>query len=149
MAASLARVWLKEPLDAAVLAASAVAFAGVAVMFAGSLSRGLATGDLLAVLMTLGLAGSIVLVRYWQEVSMMPAVLVAILLAAGLRIEAGPLDRRAFHPRRRQLARKVGLFPARRGRRAEATVRRDPAPDRSAAAALTTAPGMSIARNDR
>ena len=50
---------------------------------------------------------------------------------------------------------KIGARIVRHGRYvvfqlAEAgTVRRDPAPDRSAAAALTTAPGMSIARNDR
>ena len=57
--------------------------------------------------------------------------------------EAGQ-DRRTDRP-----ARPLRGVPARRGRRAAGTVRRDPAPDRAAAATLTTAPGMSIARNDR
>ena len=39
--------------------------------------------------------------------------------------------------------------PAGRGGGAARAVRRDPAPDRPAAAAVAAAPGMSIARNDR
>lgn len=57
--------------------------------------------------------------------------------------EAGQ-DRRTHRP-----ARPLRSVPARRGRRAAGTVRRDPAPDRAAAATVAAAPGMSIVSNDR
>ena len=57
--------------------------------------------------------------------------------------EAGQ-DRRPDRP-----PRPLRRLPARRGGGAAGAVRRDPAPDRPAAAALAAAPGMSIARNDR
>ena len=81
VAAFLGRVWLKEPVDMAVLVASGTAFLGVAIMVVGSIGRGSIDGDLFAMLMTLGYALMIVMMRRWQHVSMMPAVLVGALLA--------------------------------------------------------------------
>src|SRR5689334_11249834 len=81
VAAFLGRVWLKERLDAAVLAASALAFADVTIMVAGSYGHGSVAGDLLAIVMTAALGLLIVLMRRWKQVSMLPAVLVAFLLA--------------------------------------------------------------------
>lgn len=81
VAAFLGRAWLKEPVDMAVLVASGIAFLGVTIMLVGSIGHGSIAGDLFAMLMTLGYALMIVLMRRWQQVSMMPAVLVATMLA--------------------------------------------------------------------
>jgi drug/metabolite transporter (DMT)-like permease len=75
------RVWLKEPAGAAVLVASTGAFLGVAIMVVGSLGDGSIEDDLLAFVMTACLALAIVLMRRWQQVSMLLAILVAIVLA--------------------------------------------------------------------
>jgi drug/metabolite transporter (DMT)-like permease len=50
-------------------------------MGVGSIGRGSIDGDLLAMLMTVSYALVIVLMRRWQHVSMMPAVLLATMLA--------------------------------------------------------------------
>ena len=81
VAAFLGRVWLKEPVDMAVLVASGIAFLGVAIMVVGSIGHGSIDGDLFAMLMTLGYALMIVMIRRWQHISMVPAVLVGTMLA--------------------------------------------------------------------
>ncbi len=83
VAAFLGRVWLKERLDAAGLVASGLAVVGVTVMVAGSYGHGSVAGDLLAMVATVALGLLIVLMRRWKHVSMLPAVLVAFLLAVG------------------------------------------------------------------
>ena len=65
----------------AVLVASGIAFLGVAIMVVGSIGHGSIDGDLFAMLMTLGYALMIVMMRRWQHISMMPAVLVGTMLA--------------------------------------------------------------------
>ena len=90
VAAFLGRVWLKEPVDMAVLVASGIAFLGVAIMVVGSIGRGSIDGDLFAMLMTLGFALMIVMMRRWRHVSMMPAVLVGTMLAV---LASAPLAR--------------------------------------------------------
>lgn len=81
VAAFLGRVWLKEKVDMAVLVASGIAFLGVAIMVVGSIGHGSIDGDLFAMLMTVGYALMIVMMRRWQHVSMMPAVLLTAMLA--------------------------------------------------------------------
>ena len=90
VAALLGRAWLKESVDTAVLVASGTAFLGVGIMVAGSIGHGSIAGDLLALLMTLGYALMIVLMRRWRHVSMIPAVLVATVLAV---LASAPLAR--------------------------------------------------------
>lgn len=93
VAALLGWAWLKERLDLPVLVACTLAFAGVVVMVAGSLGDGSAVGAFLSILMTVAVGLAIVLVRRWRQVSMMPAVLVAFLLAAGASLPlATPLS---------------------------------------------------------
>ena len=81
VAAFLGRVWLKERLDAAVLVTSGLAFVGVTIMVAGAYGHGSVAGDLLAIVMTAALGLLIALLRRWKHVSMLPAVVVAFLLA--------------------------------------------------------------------
>lgn len=81
VAAFLGRIWLNERVDMAVLVASGIAFLGVAIMVVGSFGQGSIDGDLFAMLMTLGYALMIVMMRRWQHVSMMPAVLVTTMFA--------------------------------------------------------------------
>lgn len=81
VAALLGWAWLKERLDLPVLAACTAAFAGVAVMVAGSIGDGSSLGALLSIMMTVAVGLAIVLMPRWRQVSMLPAVLVAFLLA--------------------------------------------------------------------
>ena len=81
VAALLGWAWLKERLDLPVLAACTAAFLGVAVMVAGSFGDGSSLGALLSIVMTVAVGLAIVLMRRWRQVSMLPAVLVAFLLA--------------------------------------------------------------------
>jgi drug/metabolite transporter (DMT)-like permease len=90
VAAFLGRIWLKEPVQKSVLVASGIAFLGVGIMIVGSIGRGSIRGDLLAMLMTLGFALAIVVMRRWRHVSMMPAVLLATVIAVLL---SAPLAR--------------------------------------------------------
>ena len=72
------------------------------------------------------------------------------LAAGGRALVADDAAREAGEDRRPDRApRPLRRLPAGRGGGAAGAVRRDPAPDRPAAATVAAAPGMSIASNDR
>lgn len=80
VAALLAWLLMREPITPATLVASAVALLGVVVMVGGAWRSGSIAGMLLALLMSIGFAVVMVVMRRYRHVSMMPANLVAILL---------------------------------------------------------------------
>jgi drug/metabolite transporter (DMT)-like permease len=73
LAALIAWIWTRERQTRTTLVASALALAGVVVMFGAALSMGQALGDLLALVMTLLMASMMVIIRQNQQVSMLPA----------------------------------------------------------------------------
>jgi drug/metabolite transporter (DMT)-like permease len=101
VAALLARLWLRERASPLTLAASLLAFAGVALTVAGGDdgrgSRSL-EGDLLAFVMTVALAAMTVALRRFRDVPMLPTAFLSNLLGAlvGLAFAApaaaGPRD---------------------------------------------------------
>ena len=79
IAAAIAWLWLREKASGATLVASAVALFGVAIIMSGSLGSVNLTGDLLALLMTAGMALLIVLIRRYPDSPMVPAACVSAL----------------------------------------------------------------------
>ena len=80
-AAGLAWIWLKELPSRTVVIASAVAFAGVFLIFASSLGRVALRGDALALFMTLMMAGTMVVYRaHPQTTAALPAALSSVVL---------------------------------------------------------------------
>jgi drug/metabolite transporter (DMT)-like permease len=78
----LARLFIGERGHWTTLAASLVALVGIAVMFNPTVSTGHLTGNLLAVAMTLCLAGMLVMLRGNRNVSMLPATGLSAFLCA-------------------------------------------------------------------
>ncbi len=72
--AAVAYIFIGEKPSRATLAASVVALVGVGVMLWGAPIGGSMTGQLLAVLMTLGMAGFTTIMRHHREVPMLPAM---------------------------------------------------------------------------
>ena len=75
--AAVAYVFIGERPSRATLAASIVALIGVGVMLWGSPMGGSMTGQLLAVLMTLGMASFTTIMRHHRDVPMLPAMAAA------------------------------------------------------------------------
>ncbi len=99
IAAAIAWLAFRDPASPRTLLAGFVALAGVTLTVAGTTpGRGL-TGDLLALLMTIGLATFTVLLRHHRDVSMLPAAaasgwigaLLALPFASGLAVGAHQL----------------------------------------------------------
>ncbi len=85
IAALLAWAAFGERVRGPTWAAIAVVLVGIFVMFSDSLTRPDSfMGDLLSVWMVLGFSGSVVIVRRYAEVRMVPAVCLGTMLAAGL-----------------------------------------------------------------
>lgn len=91
-AAGVAWLWLRERTSRAVVIASTAALTGVVVMVSGSTGGGPAslTGDGLAILMTLGMAVMMVMIRRYPGAPMVLAAAVssALLLIVGLMVGA-------------------------------------------------------------
>jgi drug/metabolite transporter (DMT)-like permease len=80
-AAGLAWLWLRELPSRTVVIASSVAFAGVGLIFASSLGTVALRGDLLALFMTLMMAGTMVVYRaYPTTTAALPAALSSVVL---------------------------------------------------------------------
>jgi drug/metabolite transporter (DMT)-like permease len=82
VAGTLAWVWLRETLTPRTLAASALAFLGVLITLAGSSWEGGLTGDLLALVMTLAMALTMVTLRRYRDVPSLPVACVSNILTA-------------------------------------------------------------------
>ncbi len=92
-AAAIAWVWMREKPTRAVLSASAAAFVGVLVIFGGSLDSVKLRGDLLALWMTIGMAGYLCIYRrYPGTPAAGPAVLLSLLLVPVAWIVGDPLS---------------------------------------------------------
>jgi drug/metabolite transporter (DMT)-like permease len=104
VAAGLAWVLFRETASARTLIASLVALAGVAITVGGSPRLSGLTGDLLALLMTLGLATFTVILRHHRNASMVPAAaasawiggLIALPFASTLTVSAHQLTNLAL-----------------------------------------------------
>jgi len=93
VAASIAWLWMRERPARTVLVASLVAFAGVLIIVGGSLHSVNLKGDLLAVWMTLGMAGYLCIYRrYPHTPAAGPAVLLSLLLVPVACIMGDPLS---------------------------------------------------------
>ncbi len=91
-AAAIAWVWMREKPTRTVLAASAAAFAGVLIIVAGSLDSVNLRGDILALWMTLGMAGYLCIYRRYPDTPAAgPAVLLSLLLMPVALIAGNPL----------------------------------------------------------
>ncbi len=82
--ASIGFLWRGERETWVTLAASAVAFGGIAVMFGGAASLGHVEGDLLALAMTVVIALMMVLIRHHRHVPMLPAASLSAFASAVL-----------------------------------------------------------------
>lgn len=92
-AAAIAWVWMREKPTRTILAASAVAFLGVVAIFGGSLDSLNLRGDLLALWMTIGMAGYLCIYRRYPETPAAgPAVLLSLLLVPVAWIMGDPLS---------------------------------------------------------
>lgn len=92
-AAVIAWIWMREKPTRTVLSASAAAFVGVAVIFGGSLDSVNLRGDLLALWMTIGMAGYLCIYRrYPNTPAAGPAVLLSLLLVPIAWIVGNPLS---------------------------------------------------------
>lgn len=83
VAAVLARVVIKEPLDAATLLASVAGFAGIAVMMLGGASAGGTIGNLLAVAVVFTYAVIVLIVRRAPDMDILPLITMTV-LASGI-----------------------------------------------------------------
>jgi len=98
LAAALAWVWLRERVLSSTLAASLLAFLGVAVTVAGSRGPSSRLGDLLSLVMTLAIAAMMVAMRRFRAVPMLPTACLANLLGTLVALPlaeplaAGPRD---------------------------------------------------------
>lgn len=92
VAAALAWLFLGERPNRAVLAASAAAFVGVAIVVSGSFGGGSLMGDFLALVMTAMMAGVFVVYRRWPDTTAaMPAIAASLVLAIYAIIVGEPL----------------------------------------------------------
>jgi len=93
LAAILAWVCLRERPTSRTIIASGATLAGVLIIFGGSIGSTSLTGDLLALWMTLTLAGSMVVYRRWPETPAgVPSALSSIVLLPVALLVAAPLD---------------------------------------------------------
>ncbi len=92
-AAAIAWLWMREAPTRPVLLASAIAFSGVLIIVGGSLHSVNLKGDLLALWMTLGMAGYLCIYRrYPNTPAAGPAVLLSLLLVPVACIAGDPLS---------------------------------------------------------
>ncbi|MBY8978209.1 EamA family transporter [Rhodobacteraceae bacterium NNCM2] len=93
LAAGLAWIALRERPAGAVIAASLAAFAGVGLIVSGSTGGGSLWGDMLALWMTLMMAGTMVVFRRWpQTPAALPAALSCLLLLPPAMMFAEPFE---------------------------------------------------------
>jgi drug/metabolite transporter (DMT)-like permease len=93
VAAAIAWVWMREKPTRSVLVASAAAFSGVLIIVGGSLDSVNLGGDLLALWMTLGMAGYMCIYRrYPHTPAAGPAVLLSLFLVPVSWIAGDPLS---------------------------------------------------------
>lgn len=93
VAAAIAWLWMREKPTPAILAASVAAFSGVLIIVGGSLDNLNLTGDLLALWMTLGMAGYLCIYRrYPNTPAAGPAVLLSLLLVPVSWLAGDPLS---------------------------------------------------------
>jgi len=91
--AAIAWLWMRESPTRSVLLASAIAFSGVLIIVGGSLDSVNLKGDLLALWMTLGMAGYLCIYRrYPNTPAAGPAVLLSLLLVPVACIIGNPLS---------------------------------------------------------
>ncbi len=91
-ATAIAWIWIREKPALPVLLASLAAFAGVLIIVGGSLGSINLRGDLLALLMTVGMAGFLCIYRrYPQTPAAGPAVLSSLLLVPMVLLSGDPL----------------------------------------------------------
>ena len=76
-AAVFTRLFLAEPVPPRTWVAITTGFAGIALLFGGSLSRGSVLGDLLALVTAILMASNFVIIRAHSRVSMLPAVVLS------------------------------------------------------------------------
>lgn len=86
VSALLARILLGERLTRRTLLAIAVAFAGIALMFGDELGRGHELGNALALMVAICFGGNVVLLRYYRHTDMVPVMMLAGLISAGLTL---------------------------------------------------------------
>lgn len=86
VAAIVARITLGERLSRRTLLAIAIAFAGIAVMFNDELGGGSGLGNALALMVAVCFGGNIVLLRRYRDIDMVPVMLLAGMVSAGLTL---------------------------------------------------------------
>jgi drug/metabolite transporter (DMT)-like permease len=74
-AAVFTRIFLKEKVPLRTWMAAIAGFGGIAILFSGSLGGGALFGDLLALVTACFMAGNFVLIRRFEKISMIPAVI--------------------------------------------------------------------------
>jgi drug/metabolite transporter (DMT)-like permease len=93
VAAAIAWLWMREKPTPAILAASGAAFLGVLIIVGGSLDSVNLVGDLLALWMTLGMAGYLCIYRrYPNTPAAGPAVLLSLFLVPISWVAGDPLS---------------------------------------------------------
>jgi drug/metabolite transporter (DMT)-like permease len=93
VAAAIAWLWMREKPTPAVLVASLAAFSGVVIIVGGSLHSINLRGDLLALWMTIGMAGYLCIYRrYPNTPAAGPAVLLSLLLVPSGLLLSSPLS---------------------------------------------------------
>ena len=87
----LTRLVLRAPIPRHSLVVMPFAFGGVAVAVAGSLDAGIRSGDLIALLASLGMAANFTIIRAHSHIDMVPAVAVGSVMGfAGLAVAGTP-----------------------------------------------------------
>jgi drug/metabolite transporter (DMT)-like permease len=93
LTAAIGWLWRGEPESRTTLAASAVAIVGVALMFYAAISSNHLAGNVLALIMTVVVAGMMVLIRHHRATPMLPASCVSAFAVAAVMLPvARPLS---------------------------------------------------------
>lgn len=79
LAAIMARVFLKEPLDRPTLLAALAGFAGIAIMVSGGLAAGGTLGNILAVIVVMIYAALVIIVRFAPRIDVLPLICMTVL----------------------------------------------------------------------
>lgn len=79
LAAVMARLFLKEPLDRATLLAALAGFGGIAIMVSGGLAAGGTLGNILAVIVVTIYAGLVIILRFAPRIEVLPLICMTVL----------------------------------------------------------------------